>query len=325
MTTRLWIASFAVSVALTASSTLALELGDPAPALQVAEWIKGTPVDLKTGKGKNVYIVDFWATWCPPCRASIPILNELQKKYKDKGLLLVSISDEHPRLIRPFVKQMGPKMDFTVAADKRQATTRAYLGGAGVNGIPYAFVIDKSGRLAWHGSPLQGLGQVVELVIAGKYDVEAAVRAAKAQKMLGEYFQTAVEADIAVKPNQKRELAKKAKKLGQDILQLAAKSPAILDLLAWNILVLPQLKTRDLDLAVKAASAAYKGTEGKNASIIDTYARTLWDTGKKVEAIKQQTRAVELAKDARIRKQFTETLERYRKEAPKPTSQAAAK
>jgi len=325
MTTRLWIASFAASIALTASSTAALELGDLAPALKVAEWIKGTPVDLKTGKGKNVYIVDFWATWCPPCRASIPILNELQKKYKDKGLLLVSISDEHPRLIRPFVKQMGPKMHFIVAADKRQATTKAYLGGVGMSGIPYVFVIDKSGRLAWHGSPFQGLDQVVELVIAGKYDLEAAVRAAKAQKMLGQYFQAAVEADTAIKPKDKQELAKKAKKLGRDILQLAAKSPEILDLLAWNILVLPQLKTRDLDLALKAARSAYEGTEGKEASVIDTYARALWDTGKKAEAIKHQTRAVGLAKDARMRKQFKETLEQYEKEAPKPTSRAAGK
>ena len=76
---------------------------------------------------------------------------------------------------------------------------------------------------------------------------------------------------------------------------------------------------------VKAAKAAHDVTEGKNASIIDTSARALWDTGKKAEAIKHQTRAVELAKEARIRKQFTETLERYKKEAPKPTSQAAAK
>ena len=107
MSTRLWIASFAVSIPLTAGSTLALDLGDPAPALQVAEWIKGAPVDFKTGKGKNVYVLDFWATWCAPCRMSMPHLTELQQKYKSNGLVIVSISDEHPRLIEAFTKQIG--------------------------------------------------------------------------------------------------------------------------------------------------------------------------------------------------------------------------
>lgn len=323
MTIRKWIICCLFIVMFSANSALALQLGDPAPELKIAEWIKGSAVDLKAGKGKNVYVLDFWATWCGPCRMSMPHLTELQKKYKDKGLVVVGISDENPNLLKSFVEKNGSKMEFTVAADHRMATTRAYMIGVGVNSIPYAFVIDKSGRVAWHGSPHQALDQVVELVINDKYDIEAAIQGEKAKKVLMEYFQTAVEADLAQKPDKKEHLSKKAKKIGQEILKLAAGNADVLDLFAWNILVLPQLKTRDIELASLAAKAANDLAKGTNASILDTYARTLWLRGKKAEAIKHQTQAVEVVKDPRLRKQFQDNLEQYKKEAPTPTSQAA--
>ena len=61
------------------------KLGDPAPALQVAEWVQGGPIDLKDGEGRKIYVIEFWATWCPPCRASIPHLSELNTKFRTRG------------------------------------------------------------------------------------------------------------------------------------------------------------------------------------------------------------------------------------------------
>ena len=60
-----------------------LQIGDAAPELKVEKWVKGDPVTTFE-KGK-VYVVEFWATWCPPCIKSIPHLTELQKQYKEKG------------------------------------------------------------------------------------------------------------------------------------------------------------------------------------------------------------------------------------------------
>ena len=93
------------------------KLGDPAPALQVAEWIKGAPVNLADGKGKNVYVIELWATWCGPCRASIPHLTELQHKYKDKNVTIISVSIEDAKDVKPFVEQKGADMGYTVAVD----------------------------------------------------------------------------------------------------------------------------------------------------------------------------------------------------------------
>ena len=130
------------------------QAGPEAPALQVAEWLKGQPVNLADGRGKQIYVVEFWATWCPPCRASIPHMSELQKKYAGKNVTFIGISAEkNAKAVRDFVEKMGDKMDYTVALDKNGATDEAYNAPNGVNSIPHAYVIDKNGAVAWHGHP----------------------------------------------------------------------------------------------------------------------------------------------------------------------------
>ena len=99
----------AAGCSLLASAGWAAQLGDPAAPLAIKEWIKGNPVNVKDGK--NIYVVEFWATWCPPCRRSIPHLTEIQKKFKDKGVVVVGISDEAPATVKPFVQKMAGEMD----------------------------------------------------------------------------------------------------------------------------------------------------------------------------------------------------------------------
>jgi len=155
-------------VVLTALQVSSAELGMSAPALNVAEWVKGQAVNLNEGKGKNIYVVEFWATWCPPCRASIPHLTELQKKFKDKGVIVIGVSDETVAIVKPLVSKMGAKMEYTVAVDKNDKTSAAYMGTFGVGGIPHAFVVDKAGAIVWHGHPMDGLDKAIEAVLAGK-------------------------------------------------------------------------------------------------------------------------------------------------------------
>ena len=180
------LASCAWMALLTSSS--AANLGDPAAALQIAEWVKGASVDIVAGKGKQVFVVEFWATWCPPCRASIPHLTELQKKYKDKGVVFVGVSDETAAKVKPFVEQMGGKMDYTVALDKQHKTSAAYMGAYGINGIPHAFVIDKQGLVVWNGHPMDSLDSVLDKVLADKLDLGAAKKRSLAQQKLNEFM-----------------------------------------------------------------------------------------------------------------------------------------
>jgi thiol-disulfide isomerase/thioredoxin len=161
-----------------------LAVGDRAPKLQVKEFIKGEEVK-KFDKGK-VYVVEFWATWCPPCRESIPHLTELQKKYKDVTFIGVSAFENDQKKVKPFVEEMGAKMDYRVALDdvpeggQRQDGKMAknWMIAAKQGGIPTAFVIDGEGRIAWVGHPME-LEDPLKQIVAGKWDLNAATKAFK--------------------------------------------------------------------------------------------------------------------------------------------------
>jgi thiol-disulfide isomerase/thioredoxin len=141
---------------------LAAELGEPAAALDIAEWVKGDAVSLADAKGHKIIVVEFWATWCGPCRVSIPHLTELQQKFADRGVVVIGVSDEDVSKVRPFVDQMGEKMGYTVAVDNNRRTAQGYMAAYGINGIPHAFVVDLEGRVAWHGHPMSGLDQALD-------------------------------------------------------------------------------------------------------------------------------------------------------------------
>ncbi len=166
------------ALAALASPALALEMGDPAPALTIKEWVKGEAVDLAAAKGAKVVIVEFWATWCGPCKVSIPHLTELQKEYADRGVVVIGVTSEDPRnsldQVKEFVAEMGDKMAYTVAFDDGEKTNTAWMVAAGQTGIPTAFVVDKEGVVAWIGHPMNGLDQVVASILEGKYDVARA-------------------------------------------------------------------------------------------------------------------------------------------------------
>ena len=181
---------FAVLAGLTPTG-FAAGLGDPAPALQVAEWVKGQPVDLAAGKGKNIFVVEFWATWCPPCRQSIPHLTELQKKFKEKNVVFVGVTDEQAPVVKEFVGKMGDKMDYTVAVDKERKTVAAYLEAFGVSGIPHAFIVDKEGRIVWQGHPMADLEVALTQILDGKYDITSAKKRFRARQLMEEFYDLA--------------------------------------------------------------------------------------------------------------------------------------
>ena len=152
----------------------AAKLGDPAAALIIKDWVKGKPVDVKDGK--NIYVVEFWATWCGPCKTSIPHLTEMQTKFKDKGVVFVGISDEPVATVKPFVEKMAEKMAYTVACDTDRKTSQGYMEAFGQGGIPTAFVVGKNGQVIWLGHPMADLEKTLEQIIAGKYDISSAIK-----------------------------------------------------------------------------------------------------------------------------------------------------
>ena len=129
-------------------------VGKPFPELKV-DFLKEKP----TYEGK-ARIVEFWATWCPPCRASIPHLNEVYKKYKDKGLVVIGITDEDKAKVEEFQKKIP--MDYNVASD----SSGALLKQLGIEGIPQAFVLNKKGVVVWEGHPMEMKEAVIDKALA---------------------------------------------------------------------------------------------------------------------------------------------------------------
>ena len=94
-------------------------------------------------------LVEFWATWCPPCRKSIPHLNEIYAKYKAQGLQVIGITDENEAIVEKFQKQIP--MDYDVAINTPQSVYQQF----GIQAIPTAFLVDKSGKIVWAGHPME--------------------------------------------------------------------------------------------------------------------------------------------------------------------------
>jgi thiol-disulfide isomerase/thioredoxin len=173
------LAVLGVACAAGRSAAEGLGVGDPAPKLEVKEFVKGDAV-AKFEKGK-VYVVEFWATWCGPCRASIPHLTELAHKYKDKGVRFVGVDvwERDTARVKPFLEEMGDKMDYSVALDRVpekgnanegvMATT--WMKAAEEHGIPTAFVI-RDGTIAWIGHPME-LDEPLARIAAGDWDPKA--------------------------------------------------------------------------------------------------------------------------------------------------------
>jgi peroxiredoxin len=113
----------------------------PAPDFLLKD-LSGKEVKLSSFRGK-VVIVDFWATWCPPCREEIPGFVDLQRQYKDQGLEIVGISVDQggAGVVGPFAQQN--RINYTMLVDGMGVT--GLFGG--IQGVPTTFVLDRQGRI----------------------------------------------------------------------------------------------------------------------------------------------------------------------------------
>lgn len=182
-----------------------LTIGSDAPKLNVEHWIsdghgKFKPVtEFEDGK---VYVVEFWATWCGPCVASMPHLVELQEQFGEKGVQIISISDEDMDTVNAFLdrKVQGDAGEKTyreltsaycLTTDPDNSSQTEYMQAAAQNGIPTAFVVGKDAKIEWIGHPME-LDDVLTKVVEGTWDREAQIAAFKAKQefeaVMGEIF-----------------------------------------------------------------------------------------------------------------------------------------
>ena len=116
-----------------------------APELEPEKWLSEKP----DTKGKYI-LIEHWTTWCPKCRRSFKLLNDLHKKYKDE-LAVIAISDEDEATISKMEKEFGIKLECYSAID----TKKRQKDKLGVYGVPHTIILDPEGFVVWEGFPYQ--------------------------------------------------------------------------------------------------------------------------------------------------------------------------
>lgn len=322
-----------------------LSPGDPAPDLRLGEWVKGKPIT--SFQEGEIYVVEFWATWCKPCINMMPHLSELQHKHKKDGVnvLAVSIWERDRSKVAPKVEELGDKMDFRVVQDNQDGyMAQNWMRAAGRNGIPSTFVIGKDRTIAWIGHPAR-VDNVLKEVVAGTWDHEAyaekmrridrAVSTLNEAQMVGTLDQITsaidelarVDRDLAVNRSygsfrvlvQNRGMHAEAQQLAGHLFDdLMRNAPGPLNAMSWVITTGDGFEDRDLDLAHRMAVRAVELTEEGDASILDTLARVHYERGEYEQAVAWQQKAVDVEdKDSDVYKIYADTLETYRDKAGK--------
>lgn len=137
---------------LLAAGAIANNPQSASPSDQVSQRAPAPSWELKDTEGKlvksadfkgRVVILDFWATWCGPCRMEIPGFVELQKQYGERGLTVIGVSldEEGPSVVKPFVKKFG--INYPVVMGDRKMD-QAF---GGIEGLPTTFIIDREGKI----------------------------------------------------------------------------------------------------------------------------------------------------------------------------------
>ena len=152
-----------------------LEVGNKVGDLRVGKWIKGYP--FKQFKKGKVYVLEFWSTWCLPCKAAMPHISSLAQKYSDRvvitGINIREKKNTSIETISRFVENMGSKILYNIVLEDERYTQSDWIIASGSQsyGIPITFIINTDGRLAWIGNPSK-LSDVLYKILNNQWDLD---------------------------------------------------------------------------------------------------------------------------------------------------------
>jgi thiol-disulfide isomerase/thioredoxin len=276
-----------------------LHVGDPAPKLSVSKWVQGEPIpELRKG---TVYLLEFWATWCKPCREEMPHIVAIAHDYRDKGLVVIgaNVWEKDEAKIPEFLKSSG--VDFPVPMDRERngqgEMVRDWIEASGSQGIPTSFLVDRAGRIAWFGHPAGLKNEIVEAVLAGSWDPKKAEAASEGFARFRELV-----------ANRK---GGAALMLAKQLSEAHPDDAGLNNDLAWALVTGELGRSPDLPLADSIARRAVAASKEKDPAVLDTFARVLFLAGKKEEAIATEEKAVSLAPPG-LRRDLEKFLASYR-------------
>ena len=317
-------ATQAAPAAPAAPTTLALSIGSKAPIPEISDFVRGEkPTFFEPGK---VYVIEFWATWCPPCRQSMPHLTKLAEDMKSKGVVIVGVSDEKVETVRTFLEkdEWKQKARYTLATDPDRSTHRAYMEASGQGGIPTAFIV-KEGVVQWIGHPME-MDAPLAKIVDGTWDPKTAKQTfedsvAEEMKAMGRQNDMTkaidskdwdkavalIDAEIAASAGEE---AMQSKVQKAQILLVAGRSeaayalcaelikedPALRTFVATSVLHLPDVADRRVDLAITWLTDVTSAAGPANPQVLAELAYAWSLKGDFTKAADFMRRAIDTAK-----------------------------
>ncbi|MHC4414723.1 MAG: peroxiredoxin family protein [Planctomycetota bacterium] len=332
-----------------------LSVGDPSPGLDIAAWIEGEALSIESGR---VYVVLFWESASGTGQVgaktlkTLTHLRELAEQYKGKGLVVLAISSEEEDRLRQFVVHQRQGLGFAVAADRRNATERAWVQAAGLSARPAAFIVGRDGRIMHIGDALADeFDGILESVIRGRYDprlieqAEPMLKAARRSRtvknwrMATKHYNEVIALDGRVfaevalerfemiildmeEPQQAYAYAR-----NELVDQLFRDDAEALRLLASRITLDPRITKpadRDLELAQEAASKAVEIAGREDPAALSTLALVHFHRGDVETAIELQTQAYFIARPS-DKAGYKRVLKGYQEAAARASTSATRK
>ncbi len=307
-----------------------LNIGDQPPAFKIDSWIKGTPIS--SFEEGNVYLLDFWATWCGPCIAIMPHLTELQAEHAEDGLNVIGISiwesgkdDEGNRVrlsgekqadhVQKFVDKNDERMGYNVATGG-ESFEKDWMAAAHQNGIPTVMIVDRNSKIGWIGYGTDpSLGEHLEAILAGKNDYKAdhekrieAMKAEWSQRNGPDYMGHF----MTLSKSKTDEAAAFAQALSETVFTGNAMA---YNSFAWTIVEEDGWSADAVGFARSLAEKACKLTDWEDAMVLDTLAWAQYRDGDAEGAVKTETKALEMLTDEQAqqyRADFEKAIETFK-------------
>jgi thiol-disulfide isomerase/thioredoxin len=158
-----------------------LTIGSKAPSIDIEHWMSdgdGKFEHIKNFEKGKVYVVEFWATWCGPCIASMPHISKVQDDYAKRGVTVISVSDEDIDTVKEFLDRKSDTdektygeltKNYCLTTDPDRSVYESYMEAAKQNGIPTAFLVGKTGQVEWIGHPME-MDEPLEKVVTDKWN-----------------------------------------------------------------------------------------------------------------------------------------------------------
>lgn len=161
----------ALAVADTSEARETLGVGDEAPAFKIKDWVlppEDTNIDMHDGK---VHVVEFWATWCRPCKFSIPHLTRLQQEWGHDRLQIIGVTDEDEADVKPWVDRNVAQIGYAIGISDNRGPQKTWFKAAKLPGIPVAFIVGPRGRIQFIGNPNdESFETTLIKVLKGRFD-----------------------------------------------------------------------------------------------------------------------------------------------------------